>query len=138
MSPTTQKEQFSIAFVHAIATVAKVSATRPSVDDDSVDLYLSARGGRSPMIGAQLKCTENETRLANGHLTFSLPIKNYDDLRRDTMVPRILIVVVVPQEPGDWLQQLPEKMVLQKAGGCNVCSVKGFSLGRQAPSGAAA
>ncbi len=26
----------------------------------------------------------------------------------------------------------------QRSGGCNVCSVKGFSLGRQAPSGAAA
>jgi Domain of unknown function (DUF4365) len=116
MNPTTRKEQFNIAYVHAIATVAGVAATRPAVDDDSVDLYLSARGGRSPVIEAQLKCTENETRLANGALSFLLSIKNYEDLRRETMSPRILVVVVVPPEPAGWLKQTSEHMVLRKAG----------------------
>lgn len=124
MTPTTRKEQFSIAYVHAIATAAGVAATRPTVDDDSVDLYLSARGGRSPKIEAQLKCTENETRLIGGELSFPLPIKNYEDLRRETMTPRILIVVIVPEEETRWLEQSGERMILQKAGWW--CSLHGL------------
>ena len=37
---TQQKEQFSIAFVRAIAAVSGYNITRCEVDDDSVDLGL--------------------------------------------------------------------------------------------------
>ncbi len=40
-------------------------------------------------------------------------MKNYDDLRRQTMVPRILVVLLMPQELDEWVQQTPEELCLR-------------------------
>ena len=40
--------------------------------------------------------------------------KNYDDLRTDTMVPRILIVVLMPKDNADWLTQTEEELCLRQ------------------------
>jgi len=40
-----RKEAFSRAYVEAVAAVAGYGAYRPTVDDDSVDLDIAARGG---------------------------------------------------------------------------------------------
>ncbi len=54
------KEQFSHAYVKAVAAVAGFAWYKPSVDDDSIDLGLAQRGGggttRSPRLEIQLKC----------------------------------------------------------------------------------
>src|SRR5471032_285962 len=84
MTLEDQKEQFSFAYVRAVAAVAQVAVTKPTVDDDSIDLNFRKRGGggvlRSPQIDAQIKCTEAATLTAH-HLSFSLKIKNYEELR---------------------------------------------------------
>lgn len=38
MTLDQQKEQFSYAYVRAVAAVAQIAVTPPTVDDDSVDL----------------------------------------------------------------------------------------------------
>jgi len=64
MSENEQKQQFSFAYVHAIASRAGFACERPGVDDDSVDLTIAARGWvhqqailRSPRLELQLKAT---------------------------------------------------------------------------------
>ncbi len=113
-----QKEQYSIAFVRAIAAVAGYSVYRPEVDDDSVDIGFAARGladtPRAPRIEAQLKCTAR-TILIEGVVRFALKRKNYDDLRGDVLVPRILVVVSVPDAAEDWLSEEPERLALAGA-----------------------
>ncbi|HEX4840510.1 MAG TPA: DUF4365 domain-containing protein [Rhabdochlamydiaceae bacterium] len=47
----------------------------------------------------QLKATECEC--AGDSVAFSIPKKNYDDLRQRTMVPKILIVLFLPVKE-DW------------------------------------
>jgi hypothetical protein len=53
------KEQFSHSFIGAIASIAKFTTYKPSVDDDSIDIGFCKRGGcgtiRSPRLEAQLK-----------------------------------------------------------------------------------
>lgn len=114
-----QQEQFSRAYVHAVATVAGFTTYRPDVDDDSVDLGIAARGGtttlRSPRIEAQLKCTSTSVR-RDDEVRFPLRLKNYDDLRAGCHVPRLLIVVLVPEDVADWLVQTEEAMVLRRCG----------------------
>ncbi len=89
---------FSQAYVQAIAACAGFAWSKPSVDEDSVDLMLSQRGGRgtirSPRLEIQLKCTEKEAILGeDGTFPFSIPRKNYDDLRDITLhVPRISLL----------------------------------------------
>lgn len=42
-----------------------------------------------------------------------LKLKNYNDLRGDHYVPRVLIVVLVPTVPEDWLIQNHESLALR-------------------------
>lgn len=118
MDLNAHKEQFSIAYLRAIAAVAGFSVARPSVDDDSIDLTLSARSQdgylRAPKLDVQLKCTEKTFR-NDGFLHFRLPKKNYDDLRQDSLTPRILVVLIVPGDDiKGWLEQTEDALVLRR------------------------
>jgi hypothetical protein len=115
-----RKEQFSIAYVRAVASVAGFAVHKPEVDDDSVDLALAASGDigtiRSPRLDMQIKCTSREI-LGADSVAFPLPIKNYDDLRpSDVMVPRILVVVLVPDGIDHWLTHSEEELVMKHCG----------------------
>ena len=115
-----QKEQFSRAYVQAVASCAGFAWSTPSVDDDSVDMVLHQTGGggtvRSPKVELQLKCkaapTPGEDRFP--HL---IKLKNYDDLRDEgVLVPRILVVVLVPDQPAAWLVHSEVELVLRHCG----------------------
>lgn len=120
MDINQQKEQFSHAYVRAIVTVAGFSLFDPVVDDDSVDISIAQKGGkgsiRSPRVDLQLKCTSRNL-LSNGEIKFPLPIKNYDDLRPENVqVPRILVVVVVPEDIHSWIEHSEEKLSMYHCG----------------------
>ena len=64
----------------------------------------------------QLKChaqaTPNEDQFS-----YTVKIKNYHDLRDDTvLVPRILVVVLVPDETTDWLTQTETELAMRRCG----------------------
>lgn len=50
----------------------------------------------------------------DGDIAYSLSIKNYDDLRADTVLPRLLVVLVLPQSQVDWLIHHPDELILKK------------------------
>lgn len=120
MTLDDQKEQFSFAYVRAVAAVAQIAVSEPTVDDDSVDLLFQRRGGggivRSPRVEAQVKCT-GAASVTAAHVAFPLKIKNYDELRpTDVLVPRILIVVTVPDNLGDWLNHSEQELAMRRCG----------------------
>ena len=61
MDINQQKEQFSNVYLQAVTTVAGYSVYKPSVDDDSVDWGVAAKGAtgpiRAPRLELQLKST---------------------------------------------------------------------------------
>lgn len=112
------KEQFSHSFVGAIASIAKFATYKPSVDDDSIDIGFSSKGGGgkicSPRLEAQLKCTSRKI-LKKGCLHFPLNKKNYDELRIDNVhIPRILIVVLVPVNVQECVNHSEEDALILK------------------------
>lgn len=120
MDLNAQKEQFSRAYVQAVAAVAGYAWSQPSVDNDSVDQTLSARGGggtiKSPKLDLQLKCHARSAP-AEMEFTYPLKIKNYDDQRDDSvMVPRILVVVLVPDQLADWINHTESQLALRRCG----------------------
>ena len=120
MDINRQKEQFSNAYLLAVATVAGYSLYKPAVDDDSVDWGIAASGEvgrvRSPRLELQLKSTSRDV-LSAVELRYPLKLKNYDDLRLDKFViPRILLVVFLPENRSDWLQQSEEELCLRYCG----------------------
>ena len=113
MTPNLQMEQFSIAYVRAIAACAGYRIGTVYPDLDSMDGILVSDSGRRPRIEFQLKATSQEI-LRNGTLHFPLPINNYNDLRtEDPRIPRILIVVLIPEELDNWLSQTDEELCMR-------------------------
>jgi hypothetical protein len=110
MHITMQQEQFSRAWVRALAAVAGYNITHCEVDDDSIDLGLTGnrRDGvhvKAPKLEFQLKCHSGDDE-SGAHLSYPLKMKNYDDLRdSEVHVPRILVVCCVPEVVGDWLHE---------------------------------
>ena len=99
--------------MQAVAACAGYHIVYPQVDDDSTDGQLQGREGMRPRLDFQLKST-GQPVIRNSDLHFSLPIKNYNDLRTETIVPRILIIVLLPQNDTEWLGQTEEQLVMRK------------------------
>ena len=115
-----RKEQFSRAYVHAVASVAGYSMSVPPVDDDSVDLMLAGRSVDGipcrPRLEMQLKCTSGDV-LRDDQILYSLRRKNYDELKiTDLLVPRLLVVVLVPESEEDWIRHGEDEMAIRRCG----------------------
>jgi hypothetical protein len=115
-----QKQQLSVAYVHAVAARADYSCQVKHVDDDSVDVLIAATGYvheeavlRSPYVLIQIKATTIH-RPGAKHLTFPLKSKNYEDLRRRSHLPRILVVHVLPEDPREWIEMNEECMISRR------------------------
>jgi hypothetical protein len=117
MTVNEQKQQLSIAYVLAVAARAGYACQVINVDNDSIDVQLAARGMvhqqavlRSPKIDIQLKATSQRV-LQESFLSFPLPIKNFNDLREPVLVPRILVVLLLPEDDAQWLVQSEDAMI---------------------------
>src|SRR2546425_979292 len=81
---TWRMEQFSRAYVKAVASVAACSVEWSTVDNDSVDGTLRRKTidtpVRSPQLDLQLKATTQDCIQAD-HVAFALSMKNYTELR---------------------------------------------------------
>jgi hypothetical protein len=115
-----QKQQLSVAYVHAVAARAGYTCQVPNVDDDSVDVQIGAKGYLhdqaivcSPRIEVQLKAT-SALKLNSEHLTFPLGLKNYRELRETTLIPRLLIVLLLPKHPAEWMETSEECMISRR------------------------
>lgn len=121
MDPNIQKEQFSIAYLRTVAAAAGISAYPPEVDDSSIDWVL--KGYRDdgeryvPQLELQLKCTANDSYLTRRSIAFDLKKKNYNDLcDTGVIIPRILVMVVVPDDNLHWLSQNEDESILKYCG----------------------
>ena len=120
MDINQQKEQFSNIYLQAVTTVAGYSLYKPSVDDDSVDWGIAAKGGtgpiRVPRLELQLKSTSRDIQDDNS-IRYPLKLKNYDDLRMDNFaIPRILVIVLIPEKLEDWLTQSETQLCIRNCG----------------------
>jgi len=120
MDLSQQKEQFSFAYVRAVAAVAGFGVSEPSVDDDSIDLQIASRSTagtiKRPRLELQVKCTAQD-RLEDDEFSYALKIKNYNDLRDpEVLVPRILVIVRVPSELEEWVAVSDEQLTVRRCG----------------------
>ncbi len=110
-----RKALFSLACIAAVAARAGYQIVQPRIDKDSIDGSLMGDEGHRPRIEFQAKATARGILKAT-HVAYPLPLKNYDDLRADTIVPRLLIVVVMPQQERGWLHHTEREMRLRRCG----------------------
>ncbi|HVX13597.1 MAG TPA: DUF4365 domain-containing protein [Pirellulales bacterium] len=116
MTENDQKEELSRAYVQAVAATAGFAIYKPSIDDESIDMGISAGSTgmeRRPRVELQLKCTAAEAP-AERKISFPLKLKNYDDLRIESSVPRILVVMLVPEKVSDWLTHSETELAVRR------------------------
>ncbi|KKZ14065.1 MAG: hypothetical protein TH68_05765 [Candidatus Synechococcus spongiarum 142] len=110
-----QKERLSLVYVKALAARAGFTTCKPDPDRDSIDLSIHGGGRRSPALDLQLKATTKLGPEQNCYRSFpSLSIKNYNDLRKETQTPRLLVMLELPQDESDWMMVTPEKLILRR------------------------
>ena len=114
MNDNQRKAELSFAYLSAVCAMAGYICQRgPMPDDDSVDATVRTRGSKRPVFDVQLKATSSPTWRADG-LHFNLKRKNYDDLREDRTLEIILVVLELPDTPGQWLECGSEQLVMRR------------------------
>lgn len=115
------KAEFSHAYVRAVAHAAGyfVQEANRSFDGDGVDLTLLSRSPsgtvRSPRLDLQLKATASP--IVEDPFPYDLDVKNYDELRSvQLQVPRILVVVSVPDSTASWVAATEDELILRHCG----------------------
>ena len=75
-------EEFSLAYVHAVAAAAGFGLEHRRIDVDSVDVSIQDYGSVRSQIDIQSKCTALDEFGSGETIPFRLKAKNYDDLRQ--------------------------------------------------------
>ena len=109
-----QKEALSVVYVKALAARARYATSTMDYDLDSVDLRIHAGGRHRPSLDLQLKASSGLEVGTSGHISFRLPIKNYNDLRVKTMIPRLLVVLDLPKDESQWMIVTDDELILRR------------------------
>ena len=113
LSSQDREEALSRVYVQAVAASAGYVTSVMDFDRDGVDLEVKAGGAMRPSIGIQLKATINLPDPSVGVLKYPLKRRNYDLLRIETQVPRILVVLRLPQDEANWINVSTEALILR-------------------------
>ncbi len=129
LSTNDIKEELSYAYVHAVASKTAFSCDRVSKDRDSIDVTIRAKGKlahdskvHSPVLDLQLKATSNAT-FRDRHVVFDLKMKNFNELRVLSHNQRLLVLLVLPENEGEWLEFGAEQLVSRRC--CYWYSLRG-------------
>jgi hypothetical protein len=114
------QEQFSVAYVRAVVSAARCAYASKEVDVHGVDFSVEHQLQEGDhefgfsTLDAQLKSSGQD--IVHEHfVTYTLQRKHYDKLRTTNVtVPRILVVVAVPNDIAEWMEQTEEGMLMRK------------------------
>ena len=115
MVSNRHKELFSFAYINAVAARVGFEMSLKRLDHDGVDGRLESLDAPSRQLNFQAKSTSRNDVWRNDHIAFELPITTYDQLRdTEAAVPAILIVVLLPDDPNQWLTQTEDQLCLRR------------------------
>ena len=124
LTSADRKEALSRVYVAAVAASAGYTLAKQDFDRDGVDVQIRAGGAMCPSLDIQLKAS---ARLGEGReeeFRYPLPCRNYDLLRKQTLVPRILVVLDLPKEESRWVTISTEELVMKRC--AYWANIKGF------------
>ena len=121
MLPRNQRQEaLSRAYAQTIAARAGVVSSKPD-PDLGIDLCLRAVlqiGNVYQDAGVQLDVQlRSTTRAAEtpAHIAYDIDVRTYDFLRTaPAMCPRILVLLVLPEDEADWLSQSVDELIVRR------------------------
>jgi hypothetical protein len=118
------ESELSYAYLHAIASRAGIicESTGRHTDEAGVDVVLRVKGKLAAdsiltqfPVEVQLKATRQVPIEQNGKYSYSIKIKNYDELRStNTGAPQLLVVLYLPADASTWLNHSEECLVTRR------------------------
>jgi hypothetical protein len=104
------KQQFSLAYVHMIASAAGCSIKLHRTDYDGVDVSIVSSAEYEthygPEIELQVKCTARTELLTSATMQWRMDAKPFRLLTHPkAYLPRFLGILLVPRDPALWLDQ---------------------------------
>ena len=114
LSAPDQEEALSRVYALAVAARAGYLTADYDFDRDGVDLRIQAGGSMRPALDLQLKSTVNLADPQHGHVRFPLRRRNYDLLIAETQTPRLLLVLDLPRDQGDWMSITSESLIVRR------------------------
>ncbi len=120
MTPEQRQEELSRAYLHAVAAKCGFALGNWTQDQSCIDVTVGAAGvlgGGSladPKLDVQLKCTANQTLIRQDHVALQLTRPQYERLIAKSFVPKILVVLVLPEDEGQWVIHSPEQLMLRR------------------------
>jgi Domain of unknown function (DUF4365) len=120
MDINIQKEEFSYAYIYAVASAAGYScqiSSRP-MDIGGIDMNISGIEQEyslyPPRLEVQVKSTSTNI-ISDESVRYPLKLKNYNELRKpNTLIPKILVVVLIPDHLGEWVNQSETELCLRR------------------------
>ncbi|MBQ6743523.1 MAG: DUF4365 domain-containing protein [Acidaminococcaceae bacterium] len=115
------KEELSISYLHAVCTKEGIAFELIRHDEDSTDAIIKRKisltngAEYESLIRVQLKATSSISQYSEDENTirYKLKIKNYNDLRRNSTVPIILALLVLPENQDEWLHWTEQTLLLK-------------------------
>lgn len=122
MDINIQKEEFSYAYIYAVVSAAGYScqiSSRP-MDIGGIDVIISGEEQEyslyPPRLEIQVKSTSTDI-IDDKFVRYPLKLKNYNELRKPkTLVPKILVVVLIPNELSEWVRQSETELCVRRCG----------------------
>lgn len=112
-----REEALSKAYVHGVAAAAGYTTAAYDYDRSGTDLLVQGGGRFFPTLALQLKATVNLRPLRSMNeqeFSFQLEGDTYERLRAPSQVPRLLVVLDMPQDEGEWITITTEELVLRR------------------------
>ena len=109
-----REEALSRVYARAVAAGAGYVTADCDFDRDGVDLQIRAGGAMRPAIDLQLKASINLNDSGEGSYRFPLKRRNYDLLREETQIPRVLVVLELPREEDRWITITADELILRR------------------------
>jgi hypothetical protein len=113
LTDNDRKEQLSMAYLAALCAHCGYTWSSPKLDRNSVDLTVHSRTSRFASLSFQLKATAKPKWSTEG-LNFQLTAKNFNELVVQTQSPRLLAVMVLPDDDTQWLQADDVQLVMRR------------------------
>jgi hypothetical protein len=115
------ESELSYAYLHAVVsqTGMECAITGRHSDGAGIDVRVHALGAfggslSDITIEVQLKATTSHPIESDGQISFSLPLKNYNELRSHSQCQRILVVLFLPKDANEWLHQTEEAITIRR------------------------
>ena len=119
MIDNLRKEDLSLSYLSAVCAYKGIAVELQRHDEDSIDVIIKKTIKRNngndfvTLLSVQLKATSQTLVENDGGFSYPLPIKNYNDLRKDSTVPMMLCVLRLPDKEEEWVTHSVKELILR-------------------------